>query len=983
MIGMQSIREADLKRWYPFLFVLLASLLRVLYLGIQPLWWDEGYSVWFATHPLSEMVALTAQDIHPPLYYALLHGWIGLFGAGPVVLRLLSVLVGVLAVPAVYLCGRRMLGPRGALLAAFLLAINPLHVYYSQEVRMYGSVALLGIGVLALGWRILISHSLLQQASPISARHFNAGRSGWRDWRVHMSAGRSGLPIWIAYIFLATAALYTQYYAVFLPIGLTLYACWHWRRNWPALARWLAAQAITALLYLPWVLYAAPKLVLYVSQKVVQDADRPLGPLTYLARHLAAFLAGHLEGALAGWWPLALLLLVPLCAGWWLLLRQSVGDQENGRTGEGVIPHSPPLPLTRSPILPLITVVLTALALGWLIGLRYPFFPERGERLLLLALPPFVLLMAAALDVLWTRARPAAWTALAFIAAASAASLGMFYTVPRYAGDDYRPLIARTVEQGLPEDTVFAIYPWQVGYWRSYGNPAGPQAILTPETEWTPVVSSILDTALARGKVWFPAHLVLGAILETRVETYLAGRAVPFINEWYGSGTRLSGWALTPEAQAVDAPTVRFPLRGADGVVELIGVASVRQPIPAADTVIPINLRWRAPATLPILGVSVRLVDAIDRIWAQHDYEPLGGTACSDVACDAFSRQAVDRLGLLIPAGTPPGQYFVEVAAHGKGDARPLDVLAADGRSLGAAARLYDLSIVPAGRALDPDRLPIGTRQAQEVADGLRVLGYTLDDRPVAPGELRPVNLFWQASARPVADYVAFIQLLDAAGEVASGWEAPPGGAYATSAWQPGTLIRTQASIRPRAELPDGRYRLIAGLFRATDKVRLRTSTGADHVALDTVTVRGRVHDRTPPKPQQPVDAAFGPTGRLVGYDLTVPSGGFQAGSAIPLTLYWQANGATERPYTVFVHLVDQAGVIQGYGDGEPGDGRLPTTSWLSGEYLTDLHRVNVATAAPPGAYRLQVGLYDPTTGQRLLTPDGKEYVELGPVPVR
>ncbi len=143
---------------------------------------------------------------------------------------------------------------------------------------------------------------------------------------------------------------------------------------------------------------------------------------------------------------------------------------------------------------------------------------------------------------------------------------------------------------------------------------------------------------------------------------------------------------------------------------------------------------------------------------------------------------------------------------------------------------------------------------------------------------------------------MAFVQLLDAAGQVAAGWEAPPGGAYATSAWQPGTLIRTQAAFRPRADLPDGRYRLIAGLFRATDKVRLRTTSGADHVVLGDVTVRGRPHDRTPPQPQHPTDVAFGQAGRLIGYDLAVPTEGFQPGAAIPLTLYWQAGAATDRP---------------------------------------------------------------------------------------
>ena len=64
--------------WVLVLLVVAGALLRALRLTWQPLWWDEGYSVYFATEPLARMVALTAQDIHPPLYYALLHWWIQL-----------------------------------------------------------------------------------------------------------------------------------------------------------------------------------------------------------------------------------------------------------------------------------------------------------------------------------------------------------------------------------------------------------------------------------------------------------------------------------------------------------------------------------------------------------------------------------------------------------------------------------------------------------------------------------------------------------------------------------------------------------------------------------------------------------------------------------------------------------------------------------------------------------------------------------------
>ena len=968
------------------LLILLGLVLRLARLSFQPLWWDEGYSVWFATHPLAQMAALTAQDIHPPLYYALLHGWTSLLGASPAALRLLSVAVGVLAIPLLFLVARRMLSARAALLATFLLTINPLHVYYSQEVRMYGLVALLSVGILAAAWRTFDTET---------RRHGDA-----ETW----SRGNERLATLspyhlITYALLTTAALYTQYYAIFLPIGLTIYAAWHWRRDLWTLPVWLGAQAVVALLYLPWVLYAAPKLAPYISQKIVADADRPLRAFVYAARHLAAFLTGHLEGPLAQWWPAALLLLAPVAVGWWMLVagRRSEGAAEEGR-GASTPPHLP----ASSPLVMLAMVLMTALVIGWLISLRAPFFPARGERLLILALPPFILLAAAGLDALWAHWRAVGFIAFGLVVAASVASLAAFYTVPRYPDDDYRALIAHTVEQGLPEDTVFAVYPWQVGYWRSYGSPDGPTARLSPDPEWTPAVAAALDDARARGRVWFPAHLALGAILETQIEAYLAERAVPFVNEWHGPNTRLSAWAAVSAEESIAAPVVRFTLPGSKTrAIELAGVTAARGPVEAANAVTPISLQWQADEPPPVLGVSVRLTDALGQIWAQHDYEPLGGLSAgvtlSAAAGEAKGRsatseqdsslpavaqndsvtgwQAVDRLGLLIPAGTPPGQYTVELLVRPKGSERPLEASAADGQPIETSVPLFGLDVVPADQRLAPERLPIATRKPVDLSDGLRFLGYSTDDQPVVPGDLRKVSLFWQATAQPANDYVAFAQVLGEEGAPVALWEAPPGASYPTSLWADGTLMRTQASFRIPASVPDGRYRLIAGLFRADNKALLRTAAGADRIPLGTVTVRGRPHDMTPPQPQHRADATYGDAARLAGHDLA--SAEMRPGGALDLTLHWQALASTDRPYTVFVHLLDEAGTVKGYGDSEPGGGAYPTTGWLPGEYLADRHTVTLAPGAPAGTYRLTVGLYDPETGERLKTPDGADQVVL------
>ena len=196
---------------------------------------------------------------------------------------------------------------------------------------MYGLVVLLSVGILAAAWGVFDAGTR-RRGDTERGDMETLGTSVTSPYHRVTPSPRH----LVAYVLLTTAALYTQYYAVFLPIGLTLYAVWRWRRDLRSLLVWLAAQAIVALLYLPWVLYAAPKLLPYVSQKVVADADRSLGIFTYLGRHLSAFLAGHLEGSLARWWPVALLLLVPLLIGW-ILSRNGcapgVGAWEYGSSG--------------------------------------------------------------------------------------------------------------------------------------------------------------------------------------------------------------------------------------------------------------------------------------------------------------------------------------------------------------------------------------------------------------------------------------------------------------------------------------------------------------------------------------------------------------------------------------------------------------------------------------------------------------------------
>jgi hypothetical protein len=95
-------------------------------------------------------------------------------------------------------------------------------------------------------------------------------------------------------------------------------------------------------------------------------------------------------------------------------------------------------------------------------------------------------------------------------------------------------------------------------------------------------------------------------------------------------------------------------------------------------------------------------------------------------------------------------------------------------------------------------------------------------------------------------------------------------------------------------------------------------------------------------------------------------TGDLRPGSVITLTLYWQGLGSIDKDYTVFVHLLDAKGQFQGQHDGPPLGGTRPTSGWLLGEYLHDVHPIEVAPNAPPGAYVIEVGMYLLATSERL-----------------
>jgi hypothetical protein len=86
--------------------------------------------------------------------------------------------------------------------------------------------------------------------------------------------------------------------------------------------------------------------------------------------------------------------------------------------------------------------------------------------------------------------------------------------------------------------------------------------------------------------------------------------------------------------------------------------------------------------------------------------------------------------------------------------------------------------------------------------------------------------------------------------------------------------------------------------------------------------------------------------------------------------------------YTVFVHVIDDAGRIWAQHDGVPGEGGAATIGWVSGEVVEDRHLIRVGQDVPPGEYAVEIGMYDAGTGHRLSVEDGGDRILLLPIRV-
>lgn len=213
--------------WY---VVLLATSLRLLSIN-QSLWLDEATTALVSRLSFSDiLVTFGRTDFHPPLYYLFMKLINLVGGSSEIVLRLPSVLAGVLTVYVIYLIGKTLFNKQIGLIASLLLATSPLHIYYSHEARMYSLAALFAslcvyFTLKALNDKETYSWILLSIVIPITVGlDYIAGFILLPLWILIITRNRSSVKHFlISHVpLLVLAALYSQTFVTQLQSGLSV-----------------------------------------------------------------------------------------------------------------------------------------------------------------------------------------------------------------------------------------------------------------------------------------------------------------------------------------------------------------------------------------------------------------------------------------------------------------------------------------------------------------------------------------------------------------------------------------------------------------------------------------------------------------------------------------------------------------------------------------------------------------------------------------
>lgn len=596
--------------------VLFAFTLRVATLGLESLTIDEADAVYFARTDLpAQLARITQPGENGPLYFLLLGLWAGFAGFSEFSLRYFSLLPSVLCIPLLFAVGRQLLSGRAALIAALFCATSSYLLFYAQMAKMYSLVLCLSLVAAYLLLRGLAS-------------------GGWRRW-----AG---------YTLVTTATLYTHVFGALLVPWHGLFVVAFLRRHHAVLIPWLLSLAALTLPYLPLGLQrmAAVDAPESLNRQSTGPGDL-LGMLGALAQQY-----GTLYDRVPGEAVSGIFVLLTLGGAAAVLLGPGRGD--------GGL----------RPAIFLLLGVAAPLSLTYLLVARgVPLF---ASRYLVVTLPAFYLLWAAAADRMAAAAR---W--LGLVALLGFALLnGARWAQTAYGGErfreDWRGAVAYLEQRAAPGDLVLALHHSSgraIGYYTTT-----PLAVASLDAgEGRPLDPQRIGGLPESGRVWLlMAHFELPDFKP--VERWLDEHTQLVSHRWQ-TGV-LVGHYLLKDAYAARRPLLRVDA-AAEGGLLLRDVQAARAPDrPGAPLLI--TLGWEARhAPLKPLALSVQAQDSQGRVLGEAA-GPVGGQFYpTERWPQGFAVRDVVEVALT--EGTSPGGYYLTVRVFEEPGRRPLGITGAAG----------------------------------------------------------------------------------------------------------------------------------------------------------------------------------------------------------------------------------------------------------------------------------------------------------------
>ena len=721
--------------------------------------------------------------------------------------------------------------------------------------------------------------------------------------------------VWLALLVAEIALLYSHNLSVPVVgwLNLVVTGVWLVTRRWRHLAIWIGGQALALALYLPWLLSQSP-------------SGTPLNTPPALTLNLSwdiwrayfapvpALVGAELELNIAS--AIFALVMVLACAA--LLIRCR----------------------TRATLLILSqAILLPALATVELHVAHIDFHP----RYFIAGVPAALLVVALGLgclpDDLGLR-RVALAGGLAVAAATAAASLNAILAHPRYQHDDFRAIARHYAD--LPADALIVVpYGWEPALEEYYAEKEGVRAELVGVPLHSDAEAAIerINAALAQRETPVPVELLTWYQLPADVRGMYpcllsaAGRA---------TGDRLTVQGLTSTTYEIEQPLALATLddAGADfGALRLDEAALSGEAAICAQTAWtlhqPTAEDWRVTARLTTVDPPGWTIARSDSDIRRPDQAPTS-------TWDAGERGAAFSL-LPLPAGTPPGEYALNLTLYSDAAPDGVDRLI-DGVPSGRTLALATLRSEGTTDQLPPNaELPADVQLHRSDAAG----------GSLSPGQELRVTLEWLAPETCCTDGAWSSAEVVLRGET---WEQH----------QPATVYPGYSLGRHAFAIPAD----------ASGQATLWIESGdwkSQQLAAYTITETDRLFALPPIA--QTIGARFEGVGTLEGYTLAGET--VRAGNPLPLTLVWRAANTPAGNYTVFTHLLDASGRYIGGHDSPPAGGERPTTGWVAAEYIIDVHALALEDTAYRGPARIEVGLYDPQTGQRVLLDNGADHLIL------